>query len=152
MRISDTIFGAVLMCLAAGVWTYSMTLPPLPGQSYGAGFFPAFTSLFIFGCGVSLLIRGLKEKGRLVVFGEWTKSPKLVSNICLIPANLVFYMVFSNLLGFILTVTVMVTFTIWWLRGNFMSSFVVSIATAVSAYVFFAKLMLVPLPAGIFGI
>ena len=93
-----------------------------------------------------------QEKGWLVVLGEWTKSPKLVSNICLIPGSLVFYMLVSNLLGFIVTVIVMLTFTIWWLRGHLLSAFVVSVASAVSVYAFFSKLMLVPLPAGIFGI
>ena len=87
-----------------------------------------------------------------MVLGEWTKSPKLVSNICLIPGSLVFYMLVSNLLGFIVTVIVMLTFTIWWLRGHLLSAFVVSVASAVSVYAFFSKLMLVPLPAGIFGI
>ena len=153
MKINDKIFGILLICFAVFVWMYSMTLPSLPGQKYGAGFFPAFTSIFIFGCGVLLFIRGLKqEKGWLVVLGEWTTSPKLVSNICLIPGSLVFYMLVSNLLGFIVTVIVMLTFTIWWLRGHLLSAFVVSVASAVSVYAFFSKLMLVPLPAGIFGI
>ena len=153
MKINDKIFGILLICFAVFVWMYSMTLPSLPGQKYGAGFFPAFTSIFIFGCGVLLFIRGLKqEKGWLVVLGEWTKSPKLVYNICLIPGSLVFYMLVSNLLGFIVTVIVMLTFTIWWLRGHLLSAFVVSVASAVSVYAFFSKLMLVPLPAGIFGI
>lgn len=153
MKINDKIFGILLICLAVFVWMYSMTLPSLPGQKYGAGFFPAFTSIFIFGCGILLFIRGFKqEKGWLVVLGEWTKSPKLVSNICLIPGNLVFYMLVSNMLGFMLTVVVMLTFTIWWLRGHLLSAFVVAAASALSIYAFFSKLMLVPLPTGIFGL
>jgi len=152
MKISDKVFGAVLIIFSLAVLVHSRSLPVLPGYKYGAGFFPAFASVFLLGSGLVLFFRNFKVKTAMVQLGEWTKSPVLVANICIIPLNLVFYMVFANLLGFVLTATTMTTFTIWWLRRKFLSSFLVAASTAVFTYVFFAKIMLVPLPAGILGL
>ncbi len=152
MKISDKIFGAVLICFSLFILVYARTLPTLPGQNYGAGFFPATAAIFILGCGIILLVRGIKKRDKLLVLGEWTKSPTLVANICLIPANLIFYMLASSALGFVLTVIIMLTFTIWWLRRKFKSSFIVAVTSAILIYVFFSKIMLVPLPAGFLGL
>ncbi|MEG1824154.1 MAG: tripartite tricarboxylate transporter TctB family protein [Cloacibacillus sp.] len=152
MKISDKIFGMVLVCFSLFVLVYARSLPSLPGYAYGSGFFPAVAAVFILGCGVMLILRGLKTKDKLVVLGEWTKSPTLVANICLIPANLVFYMLVSTLLGFVPTVIIMITFTIWWLRRKLKSSFIVAVASSLLIYVFFSKIMLVPLPAGFIGL
>ncbi|NLA91542.1 MAG: tripartite tricarboxylate transporter TctB family protein [Synergistaceae bacterium] len=152
MKINDKVFGAVLIVFSIAVLVYSRSLPVLPGYKYGAGFFPAFTSIFLLGSGLVLFFRNFRAKSALIKFGEWTKSPALVANISVIPLNLVFYMAFANLLGFVLTTTIMTTFTIWWLRRKLVSSFVVAGSTAILAYIFFAKIMLVPLPAGILGL
>ena len=152
MKISDKVFGAVLIVFSLAVLVHSRSLPVLPGYKYGAGFFPAFTAIFLLGSGLTLFFRNFRVKTALVQLGEWTRSRALVANICVIPLNLVFYMIFANLLGFVLTATVMTTFTIWWLRRKLLSSFVVAASTAVLTYVFFAKIMLVPLPAGILGL
>lgn len=151
MKISDKIFGAILICFSVFVLIYSRSLPSLPGYKYGSGFFPSFTAIFLLCCGIILLVRGIRFKDKLLVLGEWTKSPRLVANICLIPLSIVFYMLVSDFLGFIPTVIIMTTFTIWWLRRKFISSLVITSICAVFAYVFFSKIMLVPLPAGILG-
>lgn len=152
MKISDKIFGSILICFSIFVLIYSRSLPTLPGYKYGAGFFPSVSAVFILGCGVILLVRGIRIKDRLIVFGEWTRSPTLVANICLIPGSIVFYMLVSDFLGFVPTVIVMTTFTIWWLRKKFVSSFIVTSISAVFIYVFFSKIMLVPLPTGFLGL
>ncbi|MDL2297650.1 tripartite tricarboxylate transporter TctB family protein [Synergistaceae bacterium OttesenSCG-928-D05] len=152
MKISDAIFGIILIVFSVLVLIYSRTLPSLPGYAYGSGFFPSLTAIFILGGGILLLVRGVRAKQPLLVLGAWTKSPKLISNICLIPLNLVFYILVSDKLGFILTTFLMMTATIWWLRKKVASTIIVAAVSAVITYAFFAKLMLVPLPAGIFGI
>ena len=152
MKISDKIFGAVLICFSLFVLVYARSLPTLPGQNYGSGFFPATAAIFTLGCGGILLVRGMKKKDKMLVLGEWTKSPVLVANICLIPANLIFYMLVSDVLGFMPTVIIMLTFTIWWLRRKLKSSFIVAVVSSILIYVFFSKIMLVPLPAGFLGL
>lgn len=152
MKISDAIFGVVLITFAVFVLIYSRTLPSLPGYAYGSGFFPSLTAIFVMGGGILLLIRGVVAKQPLLVLGEWTKSRKLVSNICLIPLNLFFYIVASDKLGFVPTAFLMMFFTIWWLEKKVVSTLIISAVSSVLIYAFFAKLMLVPLPAGIFGI
>ena len=152
MKISDKVFGAVLIVFSIAVLVHSRSLPVLPGYKYGAGFFPAFSAIFLLGSGLVLFFRNFRAKTALIKFGEWTKSPTLVANICVIPLNLVFYMMFANLLGFVLTASIMTTFTIWWLRRKFLSSLIVAASTAIVTYIFFAKIMLVPLPAGILGL
>ena len=152
MKISDRIFGIILICFSIFVLIYSRSLPSLPGYKYGSGFFPSFSAIFILGCGILLLVRGVRLKDKLLVLGDWTKSPTLVANICLIPASVVFYILVVNYIGFVPTVIVMTTFTIWWLRRKFVSSLVITTISAVIVYIFFSKIMLVPLPAGFLGL
>jgi putative tricarboxylic transport membrane protein len=104
------------------------------------------------GGGIVLLAGGLRSKAPLIVMGEWAKSPRLVANICLIPLNLVFYMLTVDTLGFVVTSFAMMTATIWWLRRKVFSTLLVSALTAIFIYLFFAKLMLVPLPEGLIGL
>ena len=152
MKISDTVFGIFLVVFGAFVLIYSRTLPSLPGYAYGSGFFPSFSAVFILAGGIALTVRGLRAHQPPIVLGEWTKSSRLVANICVIPLNLVFYIVASNTLGFVLTSFLMMSFTIWWLRRKVTSTLIVSGVGSLLIYLFFAKLMLVPLPAGLLGI
>ena len=46
----------------------------------------------------------------------------------------------------------MLTFTIWWLRRKLKSSLIVAVVSSILIYVFFSKIMLVPLPAGFLGL
>ena len=151
MKISDTIFGIILTAFAVFVLAYSQSLPSLPGYAYGSGFFPSFSAVFILGGGILLLIRGIRDKKPWLVLGEWTKIPRLVANICIIPLSLVFYIFASEWLGFVLTSFLLMSVMIWWLRGKIVSAVVISAVTAILIYVFLAKLMLVPLPTGILG-
>ncbi|GHV47589.1 hypothetical protein FACS1894204_11140 [Synergistales bacterium] len=151
MKISDAVFGVCLMLFAGFILIYSRTLPSLPGYAYGSGFFPSFTAIFILGGGIALLVRGLRVRAPLIVMGEWTRSPRLVSNICLIPLNLVFYILASDYLGFVLTSFIMLSVTIWWLRKKILSTVIVSALSAIIIYAFFGRLMLVPLSPGILG-
>lgn len=152
MKISDAVFGVCLVVMAVWILLYARTLPALPGYAYGSGFFPSFSALFILGGGIALTLRGLREHQPVLVLGEWTKSPRLIANICVIPLNLVFYMLASGRLGFMLTSFLMMSFTIWWLRRKVLSTLIVAAVGSVAIYAFFAKLMLVPLPSGILGI
>ncbi|MDR1730888.1 MAG: tripartite tricarboxylate transporter TctB family protein [Synergistaceae bacterium] len=152
MKISDTVFGIIIIIFSVLILIYSRTLPSLPGYAYGSGFFPAFTAVFMLGGGIVLLAGGLRSKAPLIVMGEWAKSPRLVANICLIPLNLVFYMLTVDTLGFVVTSFAMMTATIWWLRRKVFSTLLVSALTAIFIYLFFAKLMLVPLPEGLIGL
>lgn len=152
MKISDAVFGIILIVFSVFVLIYSRTLPTLPGYAYGSGFFPSFAAFFVLGGGSILLVRGIRAKQTAMVLGEWTKSRRLVLNLCLIPLNLVFYMAASETLGFVLTSFIMMFSTIWWLRRKVVSTFFVSSVSALLIYGFFAKLMFVPLSAGFLGI
>jgi hypothetical protein len=44
----------------------------------------------------------------------------------------------------------MLIVTIWWLRGKFVSTVIISVCVSLFAYGFFYKLMTVPLPPGLF--
>lgn len=151
MKFNDAVFGIFFLVFSSLVLLYSRSLPSLPGYAYGSGFFPAITGVALFICGLFLTARGIRSKEKILVFGDWVRSPKLISNIVLIPLNLVFYIIFANKLGFILTVIAMLTVTIWWLRGKLLSTATVSVCIALFAYLFFYKLMMVPLPVGVLG-
>ena len=151
MKFNDAIPGALLFLFSGFILVNARSLPSLPGYAYGSGFFPAITAVALMICSVMLIAKGFFSKAKPVVLGDWVKSPKLISNIVLIPLNLVFYMLFANGLGFILTSTIMLIATIWWLRGHIVSTAITSVCVSLFAYGFFYKLMTVPLPRGLFG-
>ena len=151
MKFNDVIPGVLLFLFSSFVMVNARSLPSLPGYAYSAGFFPTITAAALMICSVMLIVKGIYSKAKLVVLGDWVKSPKLISNIVLIPLNLVFYIAFANKLGFILTSTIMLIVTIWWLRGKIVSTAITSVCVSLFAYGFFYKMMMVPLPPGLFG-
>ncbi|MDR1732484.1 MAG: tripartite tricarboxylate transporter TctB family protein [Synergistaceae bacterium] len=151
MKFNDAVFGIFFLIFSTLIMIRAHSLPSLPNYAYGAGFFPALTAAAMFVCGALLTVRGLKSGVRVFTPGEWMKSPKLVSNLLLVPLNLLFYIFFANRLGFLLTGIIMLTCTIGWLRRRLLSTLVISLCLTIFAYAFFYRLMMVPLPAGILG-
>lgn len=151
MKFNDVVPGVLMFLFSIFILISAKDLPSLPGYEYGAGFFPSLVALALLISSVILIVKGVRSRAKIMVLGDWVRSPKLVSNIVLIPLNLVFYIVFVEKIGFILTSTTMLTVTIWWLRGRLLSTVITSVCVSLFAYGFFYKFMAVPLPQGLFG-
>ncbi len=160
MRFNDAITGAVLVVFAVAEIAYTRTFPSLHGQSYGPDLFPMLIGLGLFGCGCVLIIRGLYA--RRVHSGEstestsfnWIDSGNIADsthariNAVLMVVFLLLYILLSDWIGFIPLSLATVSILLYRLGSSLLSSAVIAILTTIVIQFLFAKVLLVPLPAG----
>ena len=105
MKFSDLLTGLFLVLLGGGVAAYGYTLPPMPGQVYGAGLFPMLIGVCLAGFGAHIARQGCIERRiagtPLVAFDDWARDHRLVVNMALVLLLIVAYVLFSNRIGFI---------------------------------------------------
>ena len=151
MRFNDALIGAALLLLAASVLFMTRNYPSMPGQHYGPALFPNIIALGLGGCGVVLIVSGLKRL-RLhpwLDFDEWTRTPGHMTDVALVLLGLVAYILLSDLVGFLAIGTALLT--LWMVRfrnGKVLSSLVVAIIAALVIDYAFRRILLVPLPLG----
>jgi len=160
VRFNDAITGAVLVVFAVAEIAYTRTFPSLHGQAYGPDLFPMLIGVGLFGCGCVLILRGLlaRREQRMESGGQASASWLDLSNVAessnarlnaaLVVLFLVLYIVLSDFIGFIPISFITISTLLYRLGSSLISSCVIAIiATAVIQFLF-AKILLVPLPAG----
>lgn len=151
MRINDTVFGAVLLILAAFVWFGAAGFPKVPGTQYGPGFFPQVIAAGIGLGGVILLWRGrraLLAGERFATVGPWARHPSRWLGLLVIVGSLVFYDQAAEPLGFpIVGFIIGVVFMLYLGVGAWRAA-AISLGTVAVIWLLFARLLLVPLPGG----
>ena len=165
MRINDAITGAVLVIFAVAEIAYTRTFPSLHGQSYGPNLFPALIGLALAMCGLVLIIRGLiarRTTGQAIVndavnttavkwidLGNIAESNHARINALLIIVFLLVYIFLSDWLGFIPLSLIIVAVMLHRLGSPLVVACSVAIVTTAVIQILFAKVLLVPLPAGL---
>lgn len=151
MRLNDVVPGVFLILFALAVIAYTSTFPSTFGQQIGPGLFPRLIGIGLIGCGVILVISGLSARNRvpLVTLGDWASDRSAFTNFLLIPAALLFYILLSDWLGFIVSsLIILITLLCRFGASLPMSLVIAAMATLVIQQVF-AGVLLVPLPWGI---
>ncbi len=152
MRFNDAVFGIILMVFAAVVMVHAeTTFPGLPGQDFGPAFFPVIIGGVLFACGAVLTIQGIAKRRTipLVSMGEWVRSPKRVVNFVLVIGSLIFYVLFSDFVGFIPTsVLILALLTYRFGKGIVFALSSAVIVTLIMHTAFYIVLR-VPLPWGL---
>lgn len=153
MKVSDAISGAVFIALAGAIFWFTKDFRQMPGQDYGAGFFPRLIAVFMAGLGLILVVQGLRARISVpwVEFGDWLRSPRHIGNAVVVIAVLIFYIQVSDRLGFLITGFVALCVLLLWLRGpaHWLSSLVISGLCVVGLQAFFGHVLRVPLPWGV---
>ena len=155
MKLNDAVWGALLLVLSAAVFLGIRSFPNIPGQNVGPGAFPGLIATGLAGCAVILLVRGVRELragGRLLVFGEWLRSPRHVANFLLTCAAIVFYLLTVERLGFLVTATLLLLALFLQLKVKPWLAVVVAVAAAFAIHAAFYKLLRVSLPWGVLPI
>jgi putative tricarboxylic transport membrane protein len=153
VKVSDLAAGLALAVLGLAFAVYGLSLPPMPGQRYGAGLFPMLLGLCFVLCGLQLAWTGWHERVRtgeaLAGLGDWVRDPFRAGNFVLVLVLGAVYVVLSDQVGFIpLSIAILLVMYLR-LKVPPLKGAIIALATTAVIQLGFAKLLRVPLPRGI---
>lgn len=151
MRVSDAIFGALLLLFGGAIVLYARTFPDVPGHVYGPAAFPILIGAALALCGVLLVGRTVLA-GRPVLkveLADWARSPRLVGNVVIVLSAIVGYILYSERLGFHLLAVVVLFGFFAWLRVRLWWCGAVAVGFTLVIHYLFVGLLRVPLPRGV---
>lgn len=151
MRFNDAVFGVVLIVFAIAVIAYSQTFPRLHGQDYGPDLFPVIIGAGLILFGGILVGRGWIHRTTqpLMAIGDWAQDRSNVTNVALLIGSVIFYILFSEWLGFIPTAFAIQALLLVRLGSSLALSVVIAAVATMVIHTLFAKFLLVPLPWGL---
>lgn len=151
MKVSDLILGPIIAALAVIILVASSMQPkPVFGGAYGGGFFPTILGAVLLLCGLALTYTGWRKRASvpLLAMGNWVESPRHVANTIAVLGTLLFYILTSGFLGFIISAGLACFALLWQFTRRPVSSLVIALVTVIVAKWLFQDMLLVPLPWG----
>ena len=153
MKISDLVIGLFFLVFGLGILGYGISLPPMPGQRYGAGLFPMLLGIGFAGFGAQLAHQGWKARSGagapLIALDDWVRTPRLLINVLLVLGMVIVYVTLSEHIGFIVLSLAMLLFLFWWFGIPLLRSVAIAVVTTAFIHIGFVKFLRVPLPRGI---
>jgi putative tricarboxylic transport membrane protein len=151
MKINDLLSGVVIGSLAAGVYLHARSFPPMVGQNVGPNLFPQLIASGLMICAILLVIRGVRSLGREALFEmpEWVGANRAALGFVMISVVLVFYMVASERLGFLITAMLLLLALFYTFGVRTRTALIVAVLGSLAIHTLFYKLLKVPLPWGI---
>ncbi|MEO7938096.1 MAG: tripartite tricarboxylate transporter TctB family protein [Burkholderiaceae bacterium] len=151
MKFNDAVIGLLLLVLGAVVLFIVKDYPTIPGQQVGPALFPGLIAVGLCIGGAMLVVRGWHTRVRVpwLVFDDWVRSPRHVLAFAVLIGSVLFYILVSQWLGFILS-AVLILFTLFRvLRVSMARSALIAVVATLVIHVAFYKLLRVPLPWGV---
>ncbi len=151
MKVSDVISGALFLALAAFVFVYAQTLPPMPGQRYGAGAFPTLIALGLGGFSLLMIAQAWRRRAgtRWVALADWARDGKTLGNFLLALALILVYVFFSERIGFI-PLSIAILLILFWRQGiRLGTGAAVAVVATLAIQFAFSDMLRVPLPRGL---
>lgn len=151
MKFNDAVFGTLLLALGIAVLALVQGYPKIPGQQVGPALFPGLIAVGLCVCGAMLLMRGWRERAERpwLRAGDWIRSPRHGLAFATVIAGVVFYMLASEKLGFLITSTAVLGALMWALRVPPGRSLLIAVIASFVIHFAFYKLLRVPLPWGL---
>jgi putative tricarboxylic transport membrane protein len=120
----------------------------LPGQAYGAGTMPRLLGWCAILLGCFMVATSVKHLPEMLKphLSDWVRTPRLALAALASLAVIVFYILFSEALGFIPTSFVSLVGLMLVLRTRWMTAVLASAATTLVVYYGFSRMLMVPLP------
>lgn len=151
MKFHDSVCGVALLALALFIFAYALTIPPMPGQQYGADVFPRLVAIGLGAFSLMLVWRGWKYSAPgtpWLAIAPWARDPRTRGNFILAFVLTIAYVVLDDVVGFVpLGIAIlMILFLrqgVEWRRGA-----IVAVVTVLVTQVAFGTLLRVPLPRG----
>ncbi len=153
MKINDAISGSLFIVIAILVFIYAGTFRNMLGGSYGPDLFPRIVAVMMAIGGLSLVVAALRPAGRQpwLELAGWARQPRSYALMVAVVASMIFYILLSGTLGFLLTAFLLLAGLRIVTRGpsRAVSSAVIAAVVSVIAYLIFVRMLRVPLPFGI---
>jgi len=154
MKLSDRVWGALIILLGAAILFRIRNFPTIPGQDYGPALFPGVIAFGLLVCGVGLVIKGViarrrGDAGASVTWDGWTGSRHHVLAFATVIGVNVIYIYLADVLGFVVTALLYLgaLFTVFGVRARWIVPLAV-VVTLTIHYAFY-KMLHVPLPWGV---
>jgi putative tricarboxylic transport membrane protein len=152
MKVSDALSGAFFLALAAFIFVYAQTLPPMPGQRYGAGAFPTLIALGLGGFSLLLIAQAWRRRAagwRWIELAPWARERRTLGNFALALALILVYVLLSNRVGFI-PLSIAILLILFWRQGVPLGrGALVAVLATLAIQVAFSDWLRVPLPRGV---
>ncbi len=151
MKINDAIFGVVFLLFGVVVLVHVQGFSKIPGQQVGPALFPGLIAATLAGCGVLLIINGIRRRGTQpwTETAAWMRSGRHLVALAAIVGGVAAYVFLANAVGFLIVAPLLL---ILWLKvlgvRTGMALVVAVVATLLIWYAFY-KLLRVPLPWGV---
>ncbi len=152
MKLSDTVWGALLLALACAVLWNIQGFPRIPGQNIGPGAFPGLLAVILAGCAMALIVRGIRAGTPHLSLGLWLRSAGHVGNFVLTAGVLVFYILAADTLGFLITAALILLALFVKLGVKARLAVPIALLTVFAIHLIFYKMLRVSLPWGVLPI
>ena len=121
----------------------------MPGQKFGAAWFPGLIAVGLALCGTLLVVAGVRQGGPWLALPEWTQRSRPRRGVAAVLAGLLLYIFLADSLGFHIVGVLLLAFWMRILGASWRVTVPVAlIATLVIHYAFY-KALRVPLPWGV---
>jgi putative tricarboxylic transport membrane protein len=149
--LGDLVTGLVATGFGIAVVVHVSGFPRLPDGAPGPALFPGILGALFVLFGSVLVLRGIRQRRAPTVQaappgqrGRWAPALAVVGAV-------VFYLLLSEVLGFSLTMALLLFGLSWLLGARPLVAGVSAVITTAVLYALFQQLLLVPLPTGPFG-
>jgi putative tricarboxylic transport membrane protein len=151
MKVSDTAIGLFLIIFAGAVLIHVQGFPQLDNGYPGPALFPEVLSVLFIFCGIGLIIQGVRKREKILKFDLSSISSGGWLNIIFVLGAVLCYMFLAEFLGFLIFSFVILMILMKWLKVKTLHSLIMSVAVTLGIYLLFSKILLVPLPWGLWG-
>jgi len=151
VRVSNTAIGLFLIIFALAVIIHTRTFPSLDNGYPGPSLFPRVLAVLFILAGIGLIIQGIKTREKILKFDTGAVNRTGWINILFVLGAAVCYIFLAEAVGFLILSFVIMMFLMKWLRAKTSWSLVMSVSVTLAIYILFAKILLVPLPWGLWG-
>lgn len=151
MKISDAIFGAILLLLGVAILAHVQAFPKIPGQQVGPALFPGLIAIGLAACGVLLIVSGYRKRAAEPWYetAEWMRSGRHFVSFVAIVGGVAAYVLLANAIGFLIVAPVLLWLWFTVLGVRRIAALVVAIGATLVIWYSFYKLLRVPLPWGV---
>ncbi len=151
MRVSNTAIGLFLIVFAAAVLWHVQSFPTLDNGYPGPALFPSVLAVLFIFCGVGLIFQGIRQREKLLKFDIGGLTLTGFLNITFVLGAIICYIFLAEYIGFLIFSFAVLLALMKWLKVKTLSSILMALSVTFVIYLLFAKMLLVPLPWGLWG-